>query len=305
MNQEKYQELSKTAGALRAELPIAVFEIILQVFLLALGFWLSSLTLPFWIMGQIILGFSFWRSFAILHACGHHAFSTNKTFDDLIGLSQSLFCFIPYYSWKFIHFDHHRWTGWLDLDPTMRNLEKGTSKFNLSILNVCWKFWIPVISIHYIVTVFFTKNNSHRKMKSVWGSILFVLLVHGTLMYVLGWTYARYFGVSTFLYLNLGDISLLTQHVHLPMDHSRGTSVAPKKLWEQDEFSHTVELPSWISRWIVLGFNYHSLHHLFPSMPYYRSSDITFRGKHTHEGWAWLKKAKAMKATELIYQSSL
>ncbi|MFL5785539.1 MAG: fatty acid desaturase family protein [Bacteriovoracaceae bacterium] len=302
MNEETYKLLAKDTESMRPDLTSALFEVLLQTLILVLGFWLSTGKL--WIAGQIILGIAFWRSFAILHACGHHAFSTKRRLDDVIGLSQSLFCFIPYYSWKFIHFDHHRWTGWLDLDPTMRNLEKGTSKFNLAILNFCWKLWIPVISIHYIVTVFFTKNNSHRKLASVWGSILFVLLAHGTTIYFLGWNYFRYFGLSSFIYLNLGDVSLLTQHVHLPMDHSRGSLVMPKRLWEQDQYSHTVELPLWMTRWLVLGFNHHSLHHLFPTMPYYHSSKIKFQGKHTHQGWQWLKMAKSMKATDLIYSSS-
>jgi fatty acid desaturase len=301
MNQSEYNTLSQEAIKLKPSLFMATAEIILQIIFLTLGFWLSSLPLTFWILGQVLLGITFWRSFAILHACGHHAFSTHKRMDDIIGISQSIFCFIPYYSWKFIHFDHHRWTGWLDLDPTMRNLEKGTSPLNLKILNLCWKLWIPIISIHYIITVFFKRSEALGKRPAVAASILFVLLVHAFLMWELDWSYLRYFGVSAFVYLNMGDISLLTQHVHLPMDHSKGSEVAPKRLWEQDEYSHTVEMPGWISRWIVLGFNYHSLHHLFPTMPYYHSNKIIFRGKHTQEGKAWLLKAKSMKASELIY----
>jgi fatty acid desaturase len=302
MNEETYKLLAKDTEALRPDLTSALLELLLQTMILALGFWLSTGKL--WIVGQVILGIAFWRSFAILHACGHHAFSTKRKLDDVIGLSQSLFCFIPYYSWKFIHFDHHRWTGWLDLDPTMRNLEKGTSQFNLAVLNLCWKLWIPVISIHYIVTVFFTKNSSHRKLTSVWGSVFFVIAAHALAIYFLGWNYFRYFGLSSFIYLNLGDVSLLTQHVHLPMDHSRGSLVMPKRLWEQDQYSHTVELPYWMTRWLVLGFNHHALHHLFPTMPYYHSTRINFQGKHTHHGWKWLRKAKSMKATDLIYSSS-
>jgi fatty acid desaturase len=301
MNQSEYNTLSEVAMKLKASPKKAAIEVLLQIFILGAGFALSTLSLPFWIAGQIILGISFWRSFAILHACGHHAFSTHKRVDDVIGLSQSVFCFIPYYSWKFIHFDHHRWTGWLDLDPTMRNLEKQNSKFNLTILNLCWKLWIPVISIHYIVTVFFKRSETLTRRPAVAASILLVLITHAVLMWELDWQYFRYFGLSAFIYLNLGDISLLTQHVHLPMDHSRGSEVSPKKLWEQDEYSHTVELPGWISRWIVLGFNYHSLHHLFPTMPYYHSGKIIFRGRHTHDGKSWILKAKGMKASELIY----
>lgn len=301
MKHTEYQQLSQLAGKLRPSLRASLFELAVQCLVLGLGFWLSSLSLPFWLAGQVLLGISFWRSFAILHACGHHAFSSEKRLDDLIGLSQSLFCFIPYYSWKDIHFDHHRWTGWLDRDPTMKNLERKPSAMTLKVLNFCWKFWIPVISIHYILTVFFTKNESHRNPLKVFLSMLLVVSAHATAIALLGSEYARYFALSTFLYLNLGDVSLLTQHVHLPMDHSGGNLVEPKKLWEQDAYSHTVEVPEWMGRWIFSGFNYHSLHHLFPTLPYYLTEFVPFRGAHTHEGLAWLRKAKAMRASDLIY----
>jgi fatty acid desaturase len=77
--------------------------------------------------------------------------------------------------------------------------------------------------------------------------------------------------------------------------------VRPKQPWEQDEFSHTMQLPAWVTKWLVLGFNHHSLHHLFPKLPYYYSHALMFEAKHTQHWREWILKAKRMQASALIY----
>lgn len=277
-------------------------EFLLQIFLLTFGIYLSFGSTVAWFLGQIVLGICFWRSFAIMHACGHHAFTSKHKLDDFIGLLMSVFCFIPYFAWKFVHHNHHKWTGWIDRDPTMRNLQEKKGSATLSLLNLAWWSWIPVISIHYIMTVFFRPSlHEERKKASVVFSILFVVLVHFALMLIFKMNYLRVFGLSAFIYLNIGDLSLLTQHVHIPMDHSQGRDVVPKKPSEQADYSHTMILPVFISRWIVLNFNHHALHHMHPKLPYYKSGQISYTGKHTHDWKEWILKAKTSRVSELIY----
>lgn len=307
MEQASYAVLMQKVRPLKPVLSMGIAELVLQFLILGIGFYLSALPGIFWFTGQLILGIAFWRSFAILHAAGHHAFSSNKILDHAAGFINSLFCFIPFYSWKYIHHDHHIWTGWQDIDPTTKGLSKVPSPFTLKLLNIAWKCWIPVISIHYIGTVFMNPASkdltaSARRLP-VFSSIIFLFFVHGTLMANLGTDYLRYFFLSTFLYLNLGDLSLLTQHVHLPLDHSHGNEVRPKSFSEQDQYSHTTLMPEFVSRWIVLGFNHHALHHLFPALPYYHSHKVHYQGEHTHDWKEWLMKAKKMKASELIFHT--
>lgn len=303
MTQAEFQELSKSGLTLKPTLIMGLFEFCLQIILLLAGFYLSLQSIFLWIPGQILLGICFWRSFGVMHACGHHAFSSSKILDDLIGMIMSVFCFIPYYAWKFIHHDHHKWTGWIDRDPTMRNLLKKKDEKTLKLLNIAWWSWIPVISIHYIATVFFRTSLHEKKKLAVGMSIALILVVHVTAISTLGLIYIKLFGLAGFIYLNIGDLSLLTQHVHIPMDHSEGKNIVPKKYYEQADFSHTMILPAFVARWIVMNFNHHALHHILPKVPYYRTGEIEYSGKHTHHWKEWIFKAKSSRASELIYPS--
>ena len=49
-----------------------------------------------------------------------------------------------------MHGRHHKWTGWQDVDPTTAALvprELGT--LERVLVNVCWRFWIPLFSVLY------------------------------------------------------------------------------------------------------------------------------------------------------------
>lgn len=309
MTKDKFTSLGQDVRAFKATNPDALRELAVQIIWIMAGT-LLSLHYVSWIFGQLILGVGFWRSFAILHACGHNAFFRNRKLNDLSGFLIAPLCFIPYFPWKYIHQDHHVWTGWKDLDPTTRGLMKQPARWQQSLLNFCWKSWLPLISIHYIVTLFFDLNHSsfktfNRRKILTLLSMVWVILFHLGLVMISGSLWLTLFGLSIFIYLNMGDLSLLTQHVHLPLDKTNGESVDPKNLWEQDQYSHTMLLPDFATRWIAMGFNHHSLHHLFPSLPYYKTHLVHFKGTHTH-GWKeWILKSKSMKATELIFHEPM
>jgi acyl-lipid omega-6 desaturase (Delta-12 desaturase) len=284
---------------------MAFREITLQILWLATGFYFSSIN-ELWILGQILLGIGFWRAFAILHACGHNAFFNNRFLNILTGISQSLFCFIPFYTWKYIHEAHHVWTGWKDLDPTTSDLDRPLSGWKKKVLNFCWKYWIPIISIHYIFSVFIvpSKRIFYKSSLQAYLSVGLVTVLHATLSYRFGLIYFKFLGLSTYIYLNMGDLSLLTQHIHIPLDHSQGLKVLPKHPKDQELYSHTTLLPEFVTRWIVLAFNHHALHHIHPRIPYYYSHLINFQGTNTHQWKDWLATAKGMKASDLIYTNS-
>jgi acyl-lipid omega-6 desaturase (Delta-12 desaturase) len=303
ISQQQYSELSRSASSLRPHNGLALRELILQFFWLAAGLYLSHQPGLGWPLGQVLLGIGLWRAFVIQHACGHHAFFKGPALNNLIGISQSLFCFIPYFPWKYIHQAHHTWTGWKDLDPTTMELDKALPQWKKKLVNFCWRYWIPLLSVHYIISLFFSfKRRQFLESEALAIlSMLIVLVPHLILAYTMPGFYMKSFGLAAWIYLNLGDISLLTQHVHLPLDHSGGDIVRPKLLREQDHYSHTVQFPSWVERWITLGFNQHSLHHLFPRMPYYYSAKIPFAGEHTHHWSEWISKSKKMAAMDLLY----
>jgi fatty acid desaturase len=50
------------------------------------------------------------------HECGHGAFSTHGKLNNVTGWFLHSFLMVPYFSWKYSHHRHHRFTGHMDLD---------------------------------------------------------------------------------------------------------------------------------------------------------------------------------------------
>jgi omega-6 fatty acid desaturase (delta-12 desaturase) len=52
----------------------------------------------------------------LAHECGHGAFSRYQGFNDFVGWATHSFLMVPYFSWKFTHARHHRYTGHMEKD---------------------------------------------------------------------------------------------------------------------------------------------------------------------------------------------
>ncbi|KAF7548516.1 hypothetical protein G7046_g8657 [Stylonectria norvegica] len=50
------------------------------------------------------------------HECGHGAFSTHTRLNNIVGWTLHTFLLVPYFSWKYSHHRHHRFTGHMDKD---------------------------------------------------------------------------------------------------------------------------------------------------------------------------------------------
>src|SRR5579871_2028602 len=76
---------------------------------------------PFW-TGQALLALFYFHNFAILHEAGHGNVHRRDAVNVAIGHYASLFCFLPFYGWRYIHQEHHTWTGNAEKDPTMKQI---------------------------------------------------------------------------------------------------------------------------------------------------------------------------------------
>jgi len=54
---------------------------------------------------------------------------------------------------------------------------------------------------------------------------------------------------------------------HLQLENSEKGPAIPA--WEQEPYARSCLYPRWISELVVLNFNYHVEHHLFPDVPWY------------------------------------
>jgi fatty acid desaturase len=85
-----------------------------------------------------------------------------------IGQVAGFFSIIPFYNWKRVHGRHHKWTGWQDVDPTTATLvPRELSRAERVLVNVCWRFWIPLFSVLYRINNFWNWRDSARCSRSL------------------------------------------------------------------------------------------------------------------------------------------
>ncbi|KAK0637425.1 fatty acid desaturase-domain-containing protein [Bombardia bombarda] len=69
-----------------------------------------------WIAYGYVQGLVCTGLWILAHECGHGAFSANQRFNDFIGWASHSALMVPYFSWKFSHHRHHRFTGHMEKD---------------------------------------------------------------------------------------------------------------------------------------------------------------------------------------------
>lgn len=200
-----------------------------------------------------------YMSYTPLHEAAHgniHGHQDKyKWLNDLCGYLVAPIIAIPYASHRVEHFTHHRYTNQADKDPdfVVSNMSKGALAFILTIFKFLWT-----------QNSFFVKHgwdHASRKergiyclevMASLGWRIAFLALVDqpGTaavvlLGYVLGGMFTAYW----FAY-----------RPHFPYDQT-----------ERYRTTSSLIMPRWMKplEWFWLGQNLHSVHHLFPRVPFY------------------------------------
>ena len=293
--------ISKDYRALAAELhkenllkPKAIYGVAtvvgeLLVFGTAFAFLLrvEPLGPAFWAL-QVFLGMSTYRFFVIVHESGHKSLFESATASTLTGLLASVFCFMPFYCWRSIHFLHHKWVGVIDKDPTQAELmglkNWGAGK-NL-LFRVLWFSWQPLMFFVYLFRIFWAKplrdwkKGDLKEARRGLLSVMVVLLPRVALLSIFGWKWMLlYLGPMTYLYLFCNEAAGIAQHTglfpFLSHDHPK-----PIPLHEQDTVSRTSASPGLWSIFFGYNFNLHTEHHLFPSVPWYWLPRVGKRVEH-------------------------
>ena len=190
---------------------------------------------------------------------------------------------MPFYPWRYIHADHHVWTGWRDLDPTMGQLRpRELSSVARRTADFCWKAWIPVFCLTFSAGNFWNLRRLRRQWKSGKPRREFLFSI---------------------LFLVMCDPLLLSQNAHIPKKSSGGVKVAPIALHAQDEYTRSLLFPRWVSKWILLYFDRHGVHHFVPNLPLYRLGVIRERVSNEIHWWTWLRTAKRMPIHRLLLES--
>ena len=265
-----------------------------------------------WLPGQIILAVALVQWFAILHECGHETLFRSRGIHRAIGQVAGFFSVIPFYNWKRVHGRHHKWTGWQDVDPTTATLvPRELSRVERVLVNVCWRYWIPLFSVLYRVNNFWNWprlcslfEKSEDRQRLALSSVALVVAYAAVIVIVGPAALLRLVGLGLLLSLVAEDLLLLSQHTHIPQQLSHGEPVRPFPTIEQEVFTRSLVFPRWLSA-LLLHIDAHELHHMYPFVPGYRLGGIAYETENEIGVWTWVRRARAMPGELFLFHNRL
>jgi fatty acid desaturase len=274
------------------------------VALSALGDW------PLWLLGQALLAVALVQWFVLLHEAGHNTLFRTPWLNRWTGRLASYFSLIPWGCWKLVHGGHHRWTGWQDLDLTTATLvPRPLGRLERLVINVCWKTWLPLFSTLYRINNYWNLprlcSRFPRQRARLVVSTLCLATAYAVTAALLGPEWLRLVGLGLFLSLVLQDPLILSQHTHVPMQLSGGAEVRPFPPLEQEVFTRSLQVPRWVARLVLLNFDAHELHHMYPRVPGYDLHRIDYAPANRIHWARWLARAKRLPAEVFLFRNRL
>ncbi|KAG8664630.1 uncharacterized protein FPOAC1_013410 [Fusarium poae] len=227
------------------------------------------------------------------HECGHGALFTYSKLNNITGWFLHSFLMVPYFSWKYSHSRHHRFTGHIDLDMAFvpRSKPKASLSFYIAGIDVAELIEdtpIARVQIHDTSGLSAVKLVFHQlfdPMSAVFRPAEAPFIIISDIGLGLTLT-ALYFasqkvGVSTVFYLYLvpylwvhhwlvAITYLQHHHTELPHYTAEGWAYVKGALATVDrEFG-------FIGKHIFHGaIEKHVIHHLFPKIPFYKADEAT------------------------------
>ncbi len=237
---------------------IVLALMVVLAFLWTLALFASG-SLPAW-LACVLVALLTYMSYTPLHEAvhgnihGHH--EGRKWINDLCGYLVAPIIAIPYASHRVEHFTHHRYTNQPDKDPDF--IVSGMEKSPLAVITAGLRFqWVQN-------TFFVTHSWRSASWQQRW-------IYCGELLVSVGWRLVYLLMVDqpgTLLVILLGYYGggLFTAYWFAYRPHH------PYQVSERYRNTNSLIMPVWMKplEWVWLGQNLHSIHHLFPRVPFYR-----------------------------------
>lgn len=248
-----HKQMGKTAW-----LTVALTIAVLTAFIVHLALFAMGLV-PVWAAIPIMAALTY-MSYTPLHEAAHANIGGNNErlawLNAFCGYLVAPLIAVPYASHRIEHFTHHRHTNQPDKDPDfmIQGLGKGFGRKLITILQFIWvqnaffglKHWGKASIKDRIIYCL-------ELSVSIGWRAAFIMLVDqpGTaLVILLGYFLGGYFTAYWFAY-----------RPHIPYKESK-----------RYLNTNSLIMPKWMKpfEWFWLGQNLHSIHHLFPRVPFYR-----------------------------------
>ncbi len=241
---------------------VALVAIVLLIFSGTL--WLSYYNmLPLWIL-TLVFGAVTYMSYTPVHEAAHGNINGKndnlKWLNDLCGYLCAPIIMVPYSTHTVEHFTHHRYTNQADKDPdfVVKEMGNGLRGFLLTIFKFLW------VQNTFLFRDYWA-NASTREKATYFAEVgvsigwrvvaLSILPIESGLAVIIGgYLMGGIFTAYWFAY-----------RPHLPYEESA-----------RYRNTNSLIMPKWLKpvEWFWLGQNLHSIHHLFPRVPFYRYHDL-------------------------------
>lgn len=232
-----------------------------------------------WLAGQALLVVALIHLYVIHHEAVHLAVFSRRVHNEAIGHLLSLIIGLPFLPRRESHLSHHSWSGSMG-DPTHQRMITYLSRASTAKLkrfDLMWSLYIPFIAFNERLALWRLPFMAWRKgerdkttrQQVLWQTVYLagyvvaavLLAISGLLLPFLLW-----FLPASFLLLVIEENINLPHHIDAPLIDTP----KPLSLWEQDATTHSCDtIPFW-SDWVLLNFNLHTAHHLFPWVPWYK-----------------------------------
>lgn len=250
------------------------------------------------------------RNFSMMHEAVHFAAAPTKRFSNAaIGVWCGSLCLLPFEPWKKIHLEHHLWSANIDKDPSM-SLVKAFPRWPSwlrAAINFFWRLWLPILAcmqygVFGVHSLALLKKN--WRSPSYLASVIVPLLFWGGVLSVASSSFllgALLPGVL--LYFLAIEIVNFPHHLELPKLEGE----AKDKLWDQHKTARSCLYPRWVSQFIVLNFNYHIEHHLYPRAQWHQLPEIHRQliqalgeNYNTDPQFAWILKNRKRRLEDIL-----
>lgn len=245
-----------------AWLTVALVAFVLVMFVTTL--WLTAnALLPLWSLA-LLFGAVTYMSYTPVHEAAHgniHGKNEKlKWLNDLCGYLCAPIIMVPYSTHTIEHFTHHRYTNQAEKDPdfVVKEMGDGLKGFLFTIFKFLW-----------VQNTFLFKDywaTASVKEKSIYFAEIGVSI---------GWRVVA----LTLLPLDAGLAVIIGGYLIGGIFTAYWFAYRPHLPYEEParyRNTNSLIMPKWLKpiEWFWLGQNLHSIHHLFPRVPFYRYHDL-------------------------------
>jgi len=214
--------------------------------------------IPLWV-AALANGFAMYNLFSVAHDGTHRSLSSNKALNEILGrIAIMMFMPVaPFEAVRWVHMQHHRFTN-SALDP------------DRSIHRAAW-WQIPFVwsssDIYYLI--YFLRHGDEQVGKNLRALLTYTAVFVTLVVVLIGLGYGLEVLFLWFLASRVGLFLIACVFVYLP--HYPGDISAQEDVYKATTIRKGWE---WLLNPLLVYQNYHLIHHLYPTAPFYTYQKI-------------------------------